>query len=98
MRLTPSQGCAQFKLDEAKVRLWNMFQATAELMSEGSKTLEDLRLVPAQRILFEVQLSDGTWPRTNKADEKKKVRLACSRCTPLLTPRCTGPPQPHVRL
>lgn len=74
-----------------------MFLATAELMSEGSKTLDDLRLVPAQRILFEVQLSDGTWPRSNKADEKKKVRVAHSVALPVLTLHRTGRPlQPRV--
>lgn len=67
------QGCAQFKLDESKVRLWNMFSSNAELLTDGAKTLDDLRLVPAQRVLFEVQLSDGSWPRANKPEEKKKA-------------------------
>jgi len=56
-----------------------MFSANAEMMAEGSKSLDDLRLVPGQRVLFEVQLSDGTWPRNNKPEEKKKtVRIASS--------------------
>lgn len=51
-----------------------MFQSSsAELMSDLAKTLDDLRLVPGQRVLFEVQLSDGNWPRNNKTEDKKKV-------------------------
>lgn len=53
-------------LDPARVRMWNAFSAKSspygKEMKDHTKTLEDATIIDGQRVVFEVQLEDGTWP------------------------------------
>ncbi len=44
------------------MRAWSAASG-GELLTDVTKSLEDLRLSEGQRICFEQQLADGTWPR-----------------------------------
>lgn len=58
------------ELNPVNVRLWNSFTSKSsgwgKEMKDLAKTLEDATLVDGQKIIFEVQLDDGTWPKAKK--------------------------------
>lgn len=60
-------GCEMMELNPSQVRLRNNYASSKNLwgkeLKDLTKTLEDATIIDAQKIVFEVQLEDGSWPK-----------------------------------
>ena len=55
--------CEKLEVDEERVRVWHYCAGVIYCqMDRMEETLDEARLVQGQKILLELQNSDGTWP------------------------------------
>lgn len=65
-------GCEKMGLEPPTVRLWNTYTGSTKSswgkeLKDSAKTLEDATIIDGQKIVFEVQLEDGSWPKSGRS-------------------------------
>eukprot|EP00753_Platysulcus_tardus_P004106 PLAT12521.3.p1 GENE.PLAT12521.3~~PLAT12521.3.p1 ORF type:complete len:1474 (-),score=833.39 PLAT12521.3:84-4505(-) len=60
-------GCKVCRCDRDRVRLWTVSDRSSTMFTDLEATLEDAGVADGDTLLLEVQLSDGSWPRSPDA-------------------------------